>query len=330
MKLQLLVPHWKEDPEEMTPLLDSLKLQQGVSFDDFGVIIVYDGDEATWLPEAYWNQYYPFTIQFVHVPHGGLSYARNVALDHATADYVMFCDADDCFCHLCGLSIIFREIASGFDTMSSQFVEELLDKETGKTIFVQHKNDHTFVHGKVHRRQYLIDNEIRFDESLLCHEDSYFNVLVQDLAPDKERVKYCPIDFYLWKWRDNSICRHDDDYLLKTYKDMLKSNAALVAEFERRGRHDGAMFYAVFLIIDSYYMMQTEQWTDPKNAHYAEDAYRRLHDHVEKHWAYWQEMDPAQRNQIAAGIRMRYFGQGMPMESMTLGQWLDKVWLTTT
>lgn len=327
MKLQLLVPHWKEDYEDIAPLLDSLKLQQGVSFDDFGVIIVYDGEEATWLPEEMIKRSNPYEIRFVHVPHGGISYARNVALDHATADYVMFCDADDCFCHLCGLNIIFREIDKGFDTMVSQFVEEL-KQPSGEILFVQHKQDHTFVHGKVHRRQYLVDNNIRFNEDLKCHEDSYFNVLVQDLAPDKEKVKYCPNDFYLWKWRDGSICRHDPDYLLKTFPDMLKSNAALVAEFERRGHHESAMFYAVFLIIDSYYMMQTDQWNDPDKQKYIDNAYRILHDHVEKHWDYWKEMDPAQRNQIAAGIRIRYFGQGMPMEKMTLGQWLDKVWLT--
>ena len=62
MKLQILVPHWKELSEEMTPLLDSLKLQQGVDFSDFGVIIVYDGREATWLPEEMWRRSYPFDI----------------------------------------------------------------------------------------------------------------------------------------------------------------------------------------------------------------------------------------------------------------------------
>ena len=31
MKLQVLVPHYSERPEEMEPLLDSLALQQSVS-----------------------------------------------------------------------------------------------------------------------------------------------------------------------------------------------------------------------------------------------------------------------------------------------------------
>lgn len=32
MKLQILVPHYKEQPEEMEPLLDSIAIQQAVDF----------------------------------------------------------------------------------------------------------------------------------------------------------------------------------------------------------------------------------------------------------------------------------------------------------
>ena len=48
--------------------------------------------------------------------------------------------------------------------------------------------DSTFVHGKVHRRQYLIDKEIRWNDALTIHEDSYFNILCQNLSTN---IKYC-------------------------------------------------------------------------------------------------------------------------------------------
>ena len=50
MKLQILIPHYKENPDEIAPLLDSLQIQQSVNFEDFGVIIAYDGEESTSLP----------------------------------------------------------------------------------------------------------------------------------------------------------------------------------------------------------------------------------------------------------------------------------------
>ena len=37
------------------------------------------------------------------------------------------------------------------------------------------------------------------------------------------------------QWRDDSVCRHDPKYILKTYRNMLDSNDALITEFLRRG-----------------------------------------------------------------------------------------------
>ena len=70
-----------------------------------------------------------------------------------------------------------------------------------------------------------------------------------------QNVKYCQTPFYLWKWRDESVCRHDPKYILKTYNNMLDSNDALVGEFLRRGMKDKAAFYVGMIIFDAYYMM---------------------------------------------------------------------------
>ena len=42
MKLQILVPHYRERTEEMEPLLDSIAIQQSVDFSEIGVIIAHD------------------------------------------------------------------------------------------------------------------------------------------------------------------------------------------------------------------------------------------------------------------------------------------------
>lgn len=76
--------------------------------------------------------------------------------------------------------------------------------ETKEPVYINHDMDSTFVHGKVHRRQYLIDNNIRWNDSLTIHEDSYFNCLCQRLANE---LKYSQTSFYLQRWRDASACR---------------------------------------------------------------------------------------------------------------------------
>jgi len=36
-KLELIIPHYKEDPALMQPMLDILRIQRNVNFDDFKV-----------------------------------------------------------------------------------------------------------------------------------------------------------------------------------------------------------------------------------------------------------------------------------------------------
>ena len=325
MKFQVLVPHYKEKSNEIEPLLDSIAIQQSVDFSEVGVIIAYDGPDARRLPVKQWDKKYPFEISHIHAPKGGVSATRNAALDAATADYVMFCDADDMFCHACGLHIIFNEIDNGgFDTLISVFIEETRHPETKKPLYINHDMDSTFVHGKVHRRGYLVDNSIRFNDALTVHEDSYFNILAQNIA-QPERAKYCPHPFYLWKWRDASVCRHDPDYILKTYNNMLDSNDALVNEFERRGMHDKARSYCVFMIFDAYYTMNKREWTDKTHKDYRDAVERRFKRYFADHEGYWDESNDQEKAVISNGVRSRSVMEGMPMETITIDAWLNHV-----
>lgn len=215
MRLQFLIPQYLETDEVIRPLLDSIAMQQNIPFEEIGAVIVNDGSDV-FLSDAL-LQSYPFRIEYYKEPHRGVSATRNACLDRATADYVMFCDADDMFYNMCGLWIIFREMEIGFDSMVSVFTEETRNQQTHGVEYVTHQMDSTFVHGKIHRRQYLIDQNIRWNDSLTIHEDSYFNVLAQNLSGN---VKFCPTPFYLWRWRDDSVCRHDPKYILRTYRNM--------------------------------------------------------------------------------------------------------------
>ena len=232
MKLQILIPQYKETDEIIRPLLDSIEIQQNTDLaNDVGAIIVNDGSDV-FLTDEFLSRY-TYPIKYIKAEHGGVSATRNKALDAATADYVMFCDADDMFYNACAFYILFREMNIGqFDALISVFVEETRTNDRKEIAYVNHEVDQTFVHGKVYRREYLVDNNIRWNDNLTIHEDSYFNCLA---IKSTETVKFCPTPFYLWRWRDDSVCRHDPKYILKTYSNMLDSNTARVREFIKRG-----------------------------------------------------------------------------------------------
>lgn len=322
MKLQILVPHYKETAEVIKPLLDSLAIQQNVDFSEIGVIICHDGDEAKDFDEGFLNSY-PFLIEQVRQEHAGVSAARNTALDHAVADYVMFCDIDDMFYNACGLWILFREINQGvFDSLVSCFVEETRVPDTKEVTYINHEMDSTFVHGKVHRRKYLTDKKIRWNEKLTIHEDSFFNILCQNLS---QNVKYCATPFYLWKWRDDSVCRHDPKYILKTYSNMIDSNDALIAEFLNRGVLDKASFFIAFMIFDAYYTMNKPEWINQENKEYRDSTELRFSKYFKKYKKRWKSITLQDKMQISQQIRGRSVMEGMHLESMTVDEWLDHI-----
>ena len=164
-KLDLLIPQYNEDESILKSLLDSLQVQQNINLkEDVGVIIVNDGSDIK-LSEEFLNSY-PFTIEYYQNEHKGVSATRNACLDKSKAEYVMFCDADDMFCNVCGLFLIFKEMDTvdpqtmlkGFDGLVSVFMEE--SRLPDKSITYINRGDanlggvdNTFVHGKVYRRQ---------------------------------------------------------------------------------------------------------------------------------------------------------------------------------
>ena len=320
MKLQILVPQYKETDEVIKPLLDSIAIQQSVDMNDVGVIVCNDGS-ATFLSRGFLSSY-PFTIEYYGEPHRGVSATRNSCLDKATADYVMFCDADDMFYNACGLWILFREMKTGFDGIVSTFVEETRNPETKQVEYINHEMDSTFVHGKVYRRQYLIDNGIRFNDKLTIHEDSYFNILAQNLSKD---IKYCSTPFYLWKWRDESVCRHDPKYMLKTYRNMLDSNDALIDEFLSRGMQDKVSFFTVFMIFDAYYTMNKPEWIDQENQEYRNSTELRFAEWFNKHEDIWNNTPINDKMMISNQVRSRSVMEGMRMEAITIDSWLKHI-----
>lgn len=320
MKLQILVPQYRETDAVIRPLLDSIALQQRVPFNEVGVVICNDGSDIR-LSDALLHSY-PFAVEYHMEPHQGVSATRNACLDYATADYVMFCDADDMFYNMCGLWILFREMETGFDSLVSLFVEETRNPATKSVEYVNHDMDSTFVHGKVHRRQYLIDNDIRWNDNLTIHEDSYFNILCQSLSHD---VKYCSTPFYLWKWRDDSVCRHDPKYILKTYSNMLDSNDALVDEFARRGVNDKAAFFTALMIFDAYYTMNKPDWLNQENQAYRDSTEHRFAVYYRKHRAVWDALPMGDKMMISNQVRSRSVMEGMQMEAVTIETWLEHV-----
>ena len=315
MKLQILVPQYNETDEDIKPLLDSIALQQNVDFNEIGVIICNDGSN-THLTDDFLKSY-PFHIEYYKLPRRGISATRNACLDRANASFVMFCDADDMFFSMCGLYQVFLDMERGFDALTSAFVEETRDRYTREIVYTTREYDSTFIHGKVYRRKYLIDKNIRFKDELEFNEDSYFVVLTQNLT---ENHKHCKTPFYLWRWREGSVSRQGVLNKMKTYHTMVDANDYLVDELFRRGLADKALVFVVYMLVESYYAINKKAWIE--NPQYIGKLNRRVAAYYKKHKAQWDSVSDKDKVDIALTLRERAVKEEMGFERITFEEWL--------
>lgn len=321
-RLSLLITHYNEPFSVVRPLLMSIAMQQGVSLDDIEVVLVNDGLENAIRIQH--TDSCPYEFKVVTIEHAGVSAARNVALDNASGEYVMFCDCDDMFLSVCGLYVLLNELAQGeYDVMTSLFVEETWNNE--RYVYVNHDNvDCTFVHGKVYRRQYLIDNNIRWNEELTIHEDSYFNCMCQRIA-DEKRIRRCDSAFWLWKYRADSVCRRDPKYLLKTYPKMILSNRRMVEQFIQRGMKVEAEYYVTSMIFGTYFKLNCAEWLDEANKEYLDAVERDMAAYYKDFLPLLESTDELMRVEIVRDMKNRAYFDGLVIETFTFENWLDKL-----
>lgn len=96
MKISVIIPTYKPK-EYIWECLDSIN-KQDFSYDSFEVIIVLNGCCEPWKSElkAYIsNNMSSLNVKLVQIDQGGVSNARNVAIDMAEGEYVTFIDDDD-------------------------------------------------------------------------------------------------------------------------------------------------------------------------------------------------------------------------------------------
>ena len=213
-----------------------------------------------------------------------------------------------------------------YDTLWSAFTEETLDPQ-GKLVLVAHDHDYVFIHGKAHRRQYLLDNGIRFHEKLTIHEDVYFNMLAQRIAKP-ERIASIKTPIYCWRWNPNSVVRKEnrEDYILATYDHLIRQRIALTEEFLKREMMEEALTAVVKTVIDTYYDCQQATWRTPKNKSLLHKAENWFAAYLKRYANYYTQADIKLISGIAKASRENALNKGtFFMEAETLKDWLQHI-----
>ena len=283
MQLQILVPQYKEDEKIVKCLLDSIAMQQYINFNEIQVLICNDGTDVL-LSEEFLNSY-NFSIGYIKAKHKGVSATRNLLLKKESAKYVMFCDADDCFISTIAISTLYAYMQQDFDIINSCFTESVIKDNV--LMYYNHEDDYTFVHGKLFKRSYLIDNNLFFDPELTFDEDSKFMFLA---FLNTRKTGYVKTPFYMWKFREGSVARANTDNTITHHTTLIDNyDYGIEHMLIANKRYDEAGSFTLSCLIQTYGILyaRNENWLSDKFKEYREAITEKIKAFYNKYKDYY-------------------------------------------
>lgn len=223
-KLSVIIPCFKAR-ETIAKTLHSIATQSIA--DDIEIIVVNDADNINYSDIL--RKFNDLNIVYVQRDHnGGCGAARNSGIRYATADYITFIDSDDQFTSPITLEIMYNKIkAEKVDMLAGDFESEMR-QDNGIAIKKIEKSP-VWCHNKYYRRQFLIDNNLFFNEKLRINEDMEFHQLLIDMGG---KVAYVPFCGYMWRDNAKSVTHES---LYKNKKQFVAASAEYIRDCEKRG-----------------------------------------------------------------------------------------------
>lgn len=323
--LDLFITHYKEPWEVCRKQFLLLDLQRMIDWNEICVTIINDGGQH--LQEDRLAEL-SFPVQQIDIPHGGISAARNAGIENATEPWIMFCDCDDSFANVYALRDVMnilhmKDSQERFDMMWCACCEE--DNIDGQQILqmIQRQKIFVFCHGKIYRRQFLLDEGIRFDTGLQFNEDSCFNAIVIARTPHTrigEIKSHAPV--YTWIRRSQSVTTGDNAPDDGAYGQM-KRNMMVTEENRLHRSRDNYCGMVTRTAYDAYYILHGKR-VSTKGKRRIADEFRPW---MKEHKADFGEVTPEILEQIRAISKSELIGpdEKIPDSHATIRDWVDMV-----
>lgn len=258
-KISVIVPVYNTE-KYLRRCIDSILAQ---TFTDFELLLINDGsrDSSGAICDEYAAK--DSRVRVFHKENGGVSSARNVGLDNAKGEWVIFCDSDDYWICSFALEKLYRFVQQNtIDIVRGEYIEvnfrgeQLSQKENNirneyadqilsvDVFFDKILCGEFFLCLCLIKRRLLA--KIRFDTSMIFLED--MKVFLQ-LLLQNPRCAYLTIDFYAYRKLKNSASSQHNQYKLRDafsmcdYIWMLKERCKELELCVRLGYYSVMMYY---------------------------------------------------------------------------------------
>lgn len=223
-KLSVIIPLYKGQ-NTLRAALHSIAMQSII--DDTEIIIVNDGDKIDYSDIL--SRFSDLDIKYiVRERNGGCAAARNTGIKESSTPFCTFVDSDDTFSNCLTLEIMYNKIkAEKVDMLVGDFESEMR-QDNGIAIKKIEKSP-VWCHNKYYRRQFLLDNNLFFNEKLRINEDMEFHQLLIDMGG---KVTYVPFCGYMWRDNAKSVTHES---LYKNKRTFVDACAEYIKDCNKRG-----------------------------------------------------------------------------------------------
>ncbi len=237
VKFSVIIPVYNGEKD----IKQAVKSVQAQSYNNWELIIINDGSKDNTGIICDQLEREDERIKVIHTINQGQGIARNIGLTMATGDYIWFVDADDQL--LTRGMEVFHNIAvqNKYDVISALYYRKYKEGKTLITIkshegivkrrgtklererFHNIKTESIFGYlwNKVYRRQFLVENQIQFDDIKKVYmEDQLFNLKV--FGKDPSYFQCCEPVYCYSADTTFSTTRKEDDRIAEKNREMLK------------------------------------------------------------------------------------------------------------
>lgn len=257
-KVSVIVPVYNAE-EFLHRCVDSLLNQ---TLEDIEIILIDDGskDSSPAICDEYAEKHDNITV--LHLENGGPARARNKGIEFAKGEYLAFCDSDD----YVELNMYEKLYANAVEYHTDIAMCKYSFDYDGKIVPAKFKYDSYYENrdavkngllkriydsnfdglvgptNKLYTRQMVVDNDIKFDESMLRGEDFWFNFGCLKVAESLSFIEDCLYYYY----QNESSIMHDPKN--DSYEHWVNNRKRLLKENEILGFNlDYNLFYKDFI-----------------------------------------------------------------------------------
>lgn len=275
MKISVIIPVYKTDVNAFNRCLKSVEGQDCASVE---VLIIFDGHPSNSILNIV--QRFP-DFNFIEIPHGGVSTARNFGIQKATGKYLTFVDADDelpkgslrkmfefaetnhCDIVQGSYDAVFSALVEHHSYRKSDVVFAGFDLQIFKQDILKPDKGVSLVWGKLFLRSLIIDNQIQFDTEMAVSEDTAF---VFDASAKAVCIGFISSTVYQYMRSDAStVSSYRSDYerrILCSIEHMKAHIDCSLNIEEYRSAFQSYVLFHLLLIQVHYLFNPSAPWTE--------------------------------------------------------------------